>query len=203
MNIQDFIYAMDIIGTSAFAVSGAMAGVQKKMDIFGVVVLGIVTSIGGGTLRDCLLGNMPPFCFKNEFYLIVGVACSVTVFFFHKRISRVAGFIAVFDAIGLGFFAAIGTSRSIEVGLGFFGSVIMGMITGAGGGIIRDVLSMEIPHIFRKEIYAVACITGSIAFFIMSKSGINTGISMITCAVIVISARLLSMRFKLNLPKPG
>ncbi len=154
---------LDSIGTMAFAVSGALIGVKKQMDLFGVVVLGLVTAIGGGIIRDIILNSLPPYVFVNNLDIIIAIVSSIIVFIAPKKIENWRIFF-YFDAAGLGVFGAIGVSKAIEYHMSYIGSIILGTITAVAGGMIRDVLSGEVPLVLRKEIYASACIR----FFIYS-----------------------------------
>lgn len=138
---MNLLYTLDLLGTAAFAASGALAGVRRNMDLFGVLVLGLVTATGGGTIRDLLLGDTPPFIFKDETYLYLSLCVSVAVFIFHRNIDRFHHPLLYCDAVGLGTFVVIGTSKAIAFHIGFFGSIMMGVMTATAGGMVRDMLS--------------------------------------------------------------
>ena len=164
------LYLLDMIGTAAFAASGAWAGVRREMDLFGVLVLGMVTAIGGGTLRDILLGDTPPFCLKDENYLWVSLSVSLLIFLGHRHLDQIKNPLLTFDAVGLGTFVVIGTGKALQFGLGPFGAVLMGIMTATAGGVIRDVLSSRVPLILQREIYASACLAGAGLMVILSST---------------------------------
>ena len=145
------LYFLDLLGTAAFAASGALAGVQRRMDLLGVVVLGLVTAVGGGTVRDILLGSIPPFCFKDENYLYLSIAVALLVFYFHHSLDFLKRPLLYFDALGLGTFLVIGTGKALSYDAGFLVAVMMGVTTATAGGVVRDVLSDQVPFILQKE----------------------------------------------------
>lgn len=198
---MSLLYALDLVGTAAFAASGALAGIRRKMDLFGVMVLGLVTAIGGGTLRDLLLGDNPPFCFKNETYLYLAVAVSLLTFALYRHMNSMRQSLLFFDAIGLGTFVVIGTEKALYFKLGLLGAVMMGVITATAGGITRDVLANQIPLILRKEIYASACLTGSILLVLLVHAGTDRSLALLIAAATVIAVRLLAIRFNWALPR--
>ncbi len=197
---MNLLYIFDLVGTAAFAVSGALAGVHRQMDLLGVLVLGIVTAIGGGTLRDILLGDTPPFCLKDENYLYVSIAAALITFFAHNLFNRYRNALLYFDAVGLGTFVVIGTGKALAFNTGFIGAIAMGMMTATAGGMIRDVLSGEIPLILQKEIYASACLAGAILFYLLTKFNIEHTTVMLLSAMVVISLRLLAIKHNWALP---
>lgn len=194
------LYLFDLIGTIAFAISGALAGVHRRMDMLGVLVLGIVTAIGGGTLRDVLLGSTPPFCLKDENYLYVSIAASLLTFYAHPLVDRYRNALLYFDAIGLGTFVVIGTGKALAYHTGFIGAIAMGMMTATAGGMIRDMLSGQIPLILQKEIYASACLAGGVLFYLLAQLHINHNIIMVVTAVVVIGLRLMAIKYNWSLP---
>ncbi|KAA0258374.1 trimeric intracellular cation channel family protein [Deferribacter autotrophicus] len=202
MTFPKIIYLFDLVGTAAFAASGAIAGVRKKMDIYGIIFLGVVTAVGGGTLRDIIVGRIPPFIFKDYNYLIISIAVSVLTFYFHHIIERRFKFLLIMDALGLGIFTVIGTSIGLEYNIGIVGSVFLGVMTGTFGGMIRDVLQHEIPLVLQKEIYASACLVGGFFFVIAMRMGVSEGISVFVSVMIVFSIRLLAILKNWNLPRP-
>lgn len=197
----DIIYALDLLGTAAFAASGALMGVRKRMDLLGVIVLGLVTATGGGVVRDILLNDAPPFCFKNEVYLYLSVIVAVSVFLAPARFERLRGSMLFLDALGLGTFLVIGTSKALDFKLGFIGSILMGVMTATFGGMIRDVLSNEIPLILQREIYASACVAGGAALYLMHQAGLPEPLSLTTAALLVISIRFLAILRGWQLPR--
>lgn len=197
----DIVYALDLLGTVAFAASGALAGVRKRMDLLGVIVLGLVTATGGGVVRDVLMSDTPPFCFKNEIYLYLAVAASVLVFLAPRRFERQHRAMLMLDALGLGTFVVIGTSKALAFDLGFMGAVIMGVMTATFGGLIRDVLSNEIPLILQREIYASACAAGGAALYFMDRLGVAHPIKLTVAATLVIGIRFAAILKGWQLPR--
>lgn len=193
--------ALDLIGTIAFAASGAWVGVRKHMDLFGVLVLGVVTAVGGGTLRDLLLGDVPPSALMNETHLYLAILVSLMVFFCRKRFNIVEKPLLYFDAIGLGTFVVIGTTKALDFNMGWLVAVLMGVITGTVGGVIRDVLANQVPLILRHEIYASACIAGGILLVLLESTGIPRPVVALLSASLVIAVRLLAIRYDWALPK--
>lgn len=196
------LYALDLLGTAAFAASGALAGIRREMDIFGVLVLGLVTATGGGTLRDLLLGDTPPFIFQNETYLYLSVIVSLAVFVCHHRLDFLKHPLIYFDAIGLGTFVVIGTGKALDFEMGFFGSVMMGVLTATAGGMTRDVLSNQVPLVLQREVYASACLAGGSLLFILHHTPLPHSWSLIASASTVIILRLLAVRYDWSLPRP-
>ena len=197
----DIMYALDLLGTIAFAASGALAGVRRRMDLFGVVVLGIVTATGGGVTRDLLLNDTPPFIFKNELYLYLAIVASVVVFLTPRSFERMNRAMLLLDALGLGTFLVIGTSKALAYHLGFMGAVIMGVMTATCGGLIRDILSNEIPLILQREIYASACVAGGALFYLLYQAGVPSGINLTVSALAVIGIRCTAILRGWQLPR--
>jgi uncharacterized membrane protein YeiH len=198
---MNLLYLLDLIGTVAFAASGAWAGVRRGMDLFGVLVLGMVTAIGGGTLRDLLLGDLPPFCLRNEIYLWLPVIVALLVFLSHRWLPKIEQPLLYLDAIGLGTFVVIGTGKALAFQTGPLGAVLMGVMTGTAGGVIRDVLSNEVPLIMRREIYASACIIGGSLLVLMQQLSVPNELALLLAAASVILLRILAINFNWSLPK--
>jgi len=196
----NLLYTLDLIGTAAFAASGAWAGIRRDMDLFGVLVLGLVTATGGGTLRDILLGDSPPFCLQDETYLYIAGAVALLVFILHRRLGFLQHPLLYFDAVGLGTFVVIGTGKALAFGLGFLGAVLMGVMTATAGGVVRDVLSGQVPLILRKEIYASACLAGGILLALLQRTAMAPALAAVIAALAVIVIRLLAIRFDWSLP---
>ena len=204
-------YVMEILGTVAFAASGAMVGIRKKMDIFGVSVLGLVTAVGGGMIRDVVLGITPPNVFINPSYASVAVITSLIVFVlvYLKRDLMDGNFkrvydkiMLVMDSIGLAIFTVVGVDTGIQQGYieKLFLLVFVGTITGVGGGLLRDVMAGEPPYIFVKHIYACASILGSITCVYMYRS-FGAVESMIVSSIVVLVVRYLAAHYHWNLPR--
>jgi uncharacterized membrane protein YeiH len=196
-----FLYLLDLLGTAAFAASGAFAGVRRGMDVFGVLMLGLVTATGGGTLRDLLLGDTPPFIFKNETYLYISIAVSLAVFMLHHKLDYLEHPLQFFDAIGLGTFVVIGTGKALAFHFGMVGAVMMGVMTATAGGMIRDILSNQVPMVLQKEVYASACMVGGFLLVLMHRANLPNSLSVFVAAIVVIAVRLLAIRYRWSLPK--
>ena len=196
-----FIYLLDLIGTAAFAASGAWAAVRRHMDLFGVLVLGVVTAVGGGTLRDLLLGDIPPFSLQNEIYLYIAIMVSLVVFAWRNQFKIFERPLLYFDAIGLGTFLVIGTTKAIEYRLGFLGTVMMGVMTATAGGVIRDILANQVPLILRRDIYASACVAGSVLLVVLLQIGTPRLAALSLSAMTVIAIRLAAIHYGWSLPK--
>lgn len=198
---MNLLYLLDLLGTAAFAASGAWAGIRRRMDLFGVLVLGLVTATGGGTLRDILLGDFPPFCLKDETYFYVSIAVALTVFCLHRHLAFLQHPLLYFDAVGLGTFAVIGTGKAMSFHLGFLGAVLMGVMTATAGGVVRDVLSNQVPLILRREIYASACLAGGALLFLLHRTPLPSSLAALTAAAAVICLRLLAIHHRWALPR--
>ncbi len=193
------IKILDLLGTFAFAISGIRMAAGRDVDWFGAYVIGLVTAIGGGTVRDLLLG-VQPFWMQNASYLVTtGIALLVTIVF-KGRILRWGSTLFLFDTIGLGLFTVVGLSKSFFIGLPVWTCIVMGAITGCVGGILRDVLLNQVPLIFRKDIYALACVAGGLVFFLGHRLGVPFSILEVSAVIAVIIIRILAVRFSLHLP---
>jgi len=193
-------YSLDLLGTAAFAISGALFAINKKMDPFGVLIIAFVTAVGGGTLRDMLIGRSPVAWMTDLNYIYVVFIAVTLAIIFRKKIAYLSKSLFLFDTIGLGVFTIIGTKIGIQNNLHPMISVSLGMITATFGGVIRDTLSNEIPLIFHKEIYATACIVGAVTYLILNQFQIDQNINHILTTLMVITVRLIAVKFKLQLP---
>ncbi len=194
------IFALEIIGTIAFAISGAMVGIEKKMDIFGVLVLGMTTAVGGGIIRDLLIGVVPPMAFQEPVYALTAIAVSIIVFlpFVRNRINKISKMILLMDSIGLGIFTVIGIRAAASFDNVFL-SIFLALVTGVGGGVLRDVFAQDRPMIFVKHFYASAAIIGAVVSLLLWNINVET--SMIVGAATVIVLRILAAKFRWHLPK--
>ncbi|RZJ64496.1 MAG: trimeric intracellular cation channel family protein [Flavobacterium sp.] len=190
-------YLLNIIGTTAFAVSGSLTAMNKKLDPFGVFVIAFVTSVGGGTLRDVLIGNTPVGWMRDlnfVYCIIFGFFLSIV---FRKKLDKLRVSLFLFDTIGLGLFTLIGIEKGIATGLHPVICVALGTMTACFGGVIRDILCTEIPVIFRREIYATLCIVGGIIFFLIRDNfNVNTEVLYVIVSAIIIVLRLMAVRYK-------
>ena len=196
---MNFTILIDYIGTFAFAISGIRMAAAKKFDWFGAYVVGLVTAVGGGTLRDLLLG-VTPFWMLQPSYLIVTGFALLVVIVFGKQLIKMNTTMFLFDAIGLGLFTVVGYEKSLAAGFPIWVNIIMGTLTGAAGGILRDTLINEVPLIFRKDVYATACILGGFIFFICQQTGMGNAMCEILSASSVILIRIWAVRKSASLP---
>ncbi|WP_423148034.1 trimeric intracellular cation channel family protein [Rubrolithibacter danxiaensis] len=195
-----FAYFLEIAGIVVFTISGAFSAMQKRFDAFGVLIIGFVTSTGGGTIRDVLIGQTPVTWMKEiNTPLIILVTVIVTLFFKHY-IKSLKITLFVFDALGLGLFTITGIQKGINAGLDPGICIILGTITGSFGGVLRDILLNNIPIIFRKEIYATACIVGGIIYFTLIPF-VDKDLSKIIAILIVFGIRIVAVRYNLSMPK--
>src|SRR5438128_3211415 len=162
---------LNLMGTFAFGLSGGILAVRKQMDLFGVLVLAVATGLGGGIMRDIILGHTPPATLNDWRYLAVAGLAGVLVFLRYGKVVHHGRFITCFDAVGLSIFTVTGTTIALNAGLGPAPAALLGMLTGVGGGVLRDVLAAEIPLIFRSEVYAVASMLGAIIAIVASHTG--------------------------------
>lgn len=194
------IYYLDIIGTAAFAISGALVAMNKRLDPFGVFIIAFVTAAGGGTMRDILTGRLPVGWMLDINYMYAIIGATFIAIIFRKRLRFWSKTFFLFDTIGIGVFTIIGTEIGVKAGFHPVISIALGTMTACFGGVTRDILCNDIPLIFRKEIYAIACIVGAITFLILQEFFLNTYVVYIGTTLIVITVRLLAVRFKLSLP---
>jgi uncharacterized membrane protein YeiH len=191
---------LDIIGTMAFAMSGALTAMNKRLDPFGVFIIAFVTAVGGGTVRDVLIGRTPVgwmLDLKYVYVIILGFILSVI---FRKKFDKLRTSLFLFDTIGLGVFTLIGLERGIIAGLHPIICIALGTMTACFGGVTRDILCNEIPVIFRREIYATICILGGIVFFALKKLNLNDDILYLVTCVVIILVRLMAVKYKWYLP---
>ncbi len=197
---MSIFYTLDILGTIAFAISGTLAAMHKKLDLFGVFIIAFVTAVGGGTLRDILIDRTLVSWMQDLNYVYAISAATIFAIVIRKKIAYLRTSLFLFDTIGLGIFTIIGTEIGIQQQLHPVITVILGTLTATFGGVLRDILCNEIPVLFKKEIYAMACIAGAITFIILSNLEINTNTNYIITTLIVIFIRLVAVKFKLSLP---
>ncbi|WP_150538355.1 trimeric intracellular cation channel family protein [Actinobacillus vicugnae] len=198
-----FLFVQDLIGTIVFAVSGAMAARQHKMDIFGMFILAFVTGVGGGTLRDVMIGSTPVFWMKQPIYVLMISVAVVLTAIFKNKISKKEWQkgLLIFDAIGLGVFTVIGVQKGLDFGLHPLIAIALGGITGCFGGVIRDILRNEVPIVLQREVYVTASLVGGVIFVLFYSAGVESRWVDIATVSTVIFIRLLSIRFNLHLPK--
>lgn len=211
MLTEILIHITELIGTVAFSVSGAIHAIGKKLDLLGVVVLGCLTALGGGAIRDLLMGHVPPRAFSNFEYLIVATVSALAVFvvasFFKNGYRAHLGLLEqinnVFDAVGLGAFSVVGVQLALDGGYGdnLFFCVFLGVLTGCGGGILRDLMCAKVPGVLTKHIYALASAAGALLYTILCKLGIPELYGVLGGIALVILIRMLATLFRWSLPK--
>ncbi len=199
IDIQSFSQVLDFIGTFAFAISGIRLASARRFDLFGAYVVGFTTAVGGGTVRDLMLG-LTPFWMLNPTYLICTAFAVIWVAVFGKALIRQNNTWFLFDTIGLAVFTVTGMERTLALGFPGWTAIIMGTMTGAAGGVFRDVFINVEPLIFRKEIYASACVLGGLAYLACGMLGAGSITSGVVCSITVIVMRLLAVKFHLSLP---
>ena len=197
---HEIFQLIDILGVAAFSISGVFAAMEKKLDVFGIFIIAFVTAMGGGTLRDVLIGDLPVNWMRSSNYGLIVFIVSVVTIFFNKFIRNFQRTLFVFDSLGLGLFTVAGIEKGIEFHLSSTICILLGTLTGCFGGVIRDISLNTIPIIFQKEIYAVACIIGGMAYFILIRMGMDHYTASSVCIVVVFLVRFFAVRFKLALP---
>ena len=190
----------DILGTIAFAVLGALAGVEKKLDILGVLILALATAVGGGIIRDVVISNTPPVAFRNPLYVEVSILAAAAAMLLHGPCQRFSMTIQVCDAIGLGAFSAAGANMAVNFGYyNILTVVFLAVVTAVGGGVIRDVSIQQLPGVFYKEIYATAALLGALAYFFVYPY-VEQDTAMYICFSVTTGLRLLALRYHWDLP---
>lgn len=205
--MDNFLTLVELIGTVAFAISGAATAIRKHMDVFGVCILGIVTAVGGGIMRDLMIGFTPPQCFRDSLYFVVACLSALVFFVLHRPLQRQQ---AVFDwvlfamdTVGLAVFTVVGIQAAERVS-GQFGVVLLvcvGMLTGTGGGILRDLLAGNTPYVFVKHVYATASMAGAVLYLLLRPLGYYP--ATIAAMALILVIRCLSARYRWNLPRSG
>lgn len=196
-----YIFYLGVIGTFAFAISGAMTAMRKRFDPFGVIIIGFVTAVGGGTVRDILIKDAEVFWLTEPAYVYSIVAGSIFAMTFSRKMQSFTKSLLLFDTIGLGLYTIVGLEIGLHNGLSFMICVILGTITGSFGGIIRDILVNEIPVIFHKEIYATVSIVGGLFYFLLKTLDVPDPMLQIIPVIFIIICRLLVIKFKISYPQ--
>ena len=184
--------ALNLMGTVAFGLSGGILAVKKQMDLFGVLVLSVATGLGGGITRDLILGHTPPATVTDWRYLTAAALAGILVFVWYNRIANHGTFITTFDALGLSIFTVTGTTIALNAGLGPIPAALLGMLTGVGGGVLRDIMAAEVPLIFRSEIYAVSSLAGAVIIIIAIQTGFAAIPAEIIAAATTFTLRMVS-----------
>ncbi|MGB5950007.1 MAG: trimeric intracellular cation channel family protein [Parvibaculum sp.] len=200
ITIETFVRILDLGGTFVFAISGAVAAVNRRLDIFGILVLSFVAGNVGGVTRDVLIGAVPPAALTDGRYLLVSVLAGLITFFSYAGVDRLRTPVLLFDAVGLSFFAVAGAQKAIEFGLSPVMSALLGMLTGIGGGMTRDVLLAEIPQVLRSDLYAIAALAGASLVVTGHLLGISYGISASAGGVLCFGLRYMAIWHGWHLP---
>ncbi|MDN3669208.1 trimeric intracellular cation channel family protein [Echinicola jeungdonensis] len=200
---MDLQYILELIGTYFFAVSGALAVQDREHDVFGAGFTGFVTAIGGGSLRDMLLGSYPLAWIADIGFLYTILAGILSTLFFFKFLSRLRKTLLFFDSMGIALFTVLGVEKALNLGVRWEIAAIMGMFSAVMGGVIRDTLTNATPVLFRKEIYATACLAGAFMYLILRNFGVERDINLLVSFFLIIAIRLIAVRYKLSLPKLG
>jgi uncharacterized membrane protein YeiH len=198
-----FVTLLDFIGTFAFAISGALVAVRHRLDLFGVLVLSFAAAAAGGIVRDVLLGATPPIAVVDWRYLAVSMLAGLLTFYRHQQVERMRNPVQLFDAVGLALFAVLGANKALAAGLGPVGAIMLGVLTGIGGGIARDVLVAEVPHVLRRELYAVAAFAGAVVVVVGDAFALPPAPVAVVGAVLCFTVRWLAIRRGWRLPVSG
>lgn len=200
--MQTLLVVLDLAGTFVFALSGALVGVRHRLDLFGVLVLAFAAATAGGILRDLVIGAVPPPAIADPRYLVVPAIAGVITFFWHPVVTRLQASVLVLDGAGLALFAVSGAIKALEFGLGPVAAVLLGGLTGIGGGMVRDILVSEVPTVFRAELYAVAALAGASVVVVGDLVGLTAPAVAVAGAVVCFGLRMIGVRRGWRLPTP-
>ncbi len=198
---MNIIYAIDIAGTFAFAISGALVAIKKDFDVFGVIIIAFVTAVGGGMIRDVLINAHPINWIGDVNYIWTILTAVAITFLFKSKIAPLRKTMFLFDTIGISVFTLLGLQKGLAYNLHPFVALVMGMVSAVFGGVIRDVLTRKVPLIFKKEIYASACLAGGVIYLVLLKFNINEDIRFIIAASAIILIRTVVVKYELELPR--
>lgn len=198
---MDFIYTLDILGTFAFAISGALVASDQDFDLFGVLIIAFVTAVGGGMLRDVLINSHPINWIGDLNYVYTILIAVFITFLFKSKILPLSKTMFLFDTIGISVFTLLGLQKGLSLDLHPLVALIMGMISAVFGGVIRDILTDKIPLIFQREIYASACLLGGFTYLILKQTQIDDNLVFVLSASVIVSVRLIAVKYHLELPK--
>ena len=191
---MDWIYFLDVFGTGIFAISGVLTAIQKKFDLVGSLVIGFVTAIGGGTTRDLLLGEAPVSWLQDRYYFVVIIVAYLVAYLFRKQTMKFRKGMFLFDTVGIGLFTILGIQKASMAGLHVEYCLILGVVSASFGGVVRDVLTNEVPLIFRREIYATACFAGGVVYVLLDRFSFSTDLSILISILVVILIRYFAVR---------
>jgi uncharacterized membrane protein YeiH len=193
--------ALDLIGIFVFALSGALLGIRIQFDIVGVIVIGTVTGLGGGIMRDVLIGDIPPASFTDWRYLAVPVVAGLVAFRFHPKLARIERYVDWFDAMGLGLFCVLGTVKALTFGLNPIPAALMGVLTAIGGGVLRDLLANRTPVVLREDVYAIPALAGSVVVVLTWEAGVFREWVLIPAAALCVTLRFLAIHYRWSAPR--
>jgi uncharacterized membrane protein YeiH len=198
---MSLIYLLDLCAVAVCAITATLEAHRRELDLFGVTVIAIIAGIGGGTVRDLLLGRLPVYWVHDPVYVVVGMAAAVFTFFLGRKLSLPKNFFLLPDAIGLALFTVIGTSVAMSMHVHWLIAALMGVITGVFGGVIRDILCNEVPLIFRTDIYATAALVGALLFIVLDDLGMARNPALVAAMVTTVGIRLAAIRWHIHLPR--
>ncbi|BBI99489.1 membrane protein [Ferrigenium kumadai] len=198
---MNLIYLLDLCAVAVCAITATLEARRRELDLFGVVVIAVISGIGGGTVRDLLLGRLPVYWVHDPIYVVVGMVAGTLTFFLSRRIRLPKNFFLVPDAIGLALFTVIGTSVALQLGVPWLIAALMGVITGVFGGVIRDILCNEVPLIFRTDIYATASLAGALLLIALDDYGMGHNLAILFAMICTVAIRLAAIRWHIHLPR--
>jgi uncharacterized membrane protein YeiH len=198
---MNLFYWMDICAVAVCAITATLEAGRKEMDLFGVLVVGLVAGVGGGTVRDLLLGRLPVFWVGDETYLVSALSAATLTFFIARRMRLPVNFFLIPDAVGMALFTVIGSGIALQLGFSWLISALMGVVTAVCGGIVRDVLCNEIPLIFRSEIYATASLAGALLMIALARAGLSHHAASVIAMLSIVAVRLAAIRWRIQLPR--
>jgi uncharacterized membrane protein YeiH len=197
----DYLYIINILSILACSISATSSAMKKGLDIFGIAIISFITSVGGGTLRDILIGHTPVAWLTDYTAVVVSLAGTLATFVFGTMVKKLNYTLFIFDAFGLGLFSIIGINKGLEMNFSYGVCLMLGAITGSFGGVLRDILLNEIPLIFRKEIYITASLAGGLLYFLLLRCGLLETIAQSICILTIVAIRIIAVRYHLALPK--
>ncbi|MDP2143853.1 MAG: trimeric intracellular cation channel family protein [Gallionella sp.] len=198
---MNLIYLLDLCAVAVCAITATLEARRRELDLFGVVVIAVISGIGGGTVRDLLLGRLPVYWVHDPIYVVVGMVAGTLTFFLVRRLRLPKDFFLVPDAIGLALFTVIGTSIALQLDVPWLIAALMGVITGVFGGVIRDILCNEVPLIFRTDIYATASFVGALLLIALDRAGLPHSQAILFAMVCIVTIRLAAIRWHIHLPR--
>ncbi len=198
---MSLIYLLDLCAVAVCAITATLEAQRRELDLFGVTVIAVIAGIGGGTLRDILLGRLPVYWINDPIYVVVGITAAMLTFFIRRKINIPRNFFLLPDAVGLALFTVIGTSIAMNMQVNWFIAALMGVVTGVFGGVIRDILCNEVPLIFRTDIYATAALAGALLLITLDSLGMDHHLAVIVAMGTIILGRLAAIRWHIHLPR--